>query len=365
MQPTSGNRLVRLDGLRGIAALSVAVFHAGAYLTPALAATLLPGGFIGVDLFFVLSGFLMTTILLEPSQAYGRFYARRVARIFPALYLFLGAQWLYTWWTHSTPVGWRIYALIGLGSGNWAPQVGTFLPFNLAQTWSLGVEEQLYLVWPLVLVLFGRRRPDRLKWLCLAGIGISLVAKLAMFRAGIPAVHIYGQTDARLDDFLAGAFIAVLWQSETRRADTRRSRWVLPLLTAPAAGFLGFTLAVGHPYASAWLYEGGFTAVAVACAVLLYSCLRHAPGTAILGTGPLRSLGRFSYAIYLWHPLVFIAATRAFPADLPVRVGVAVAVLAAVSVMSTVCIEEPCRRWAFRRLTARAHRRPAVTLATS
>ena len=362
MQSTSGSRLVRLDGLRGIAALSVALFHAGAYLTPTLAADLLPGGFIGVDLFFVLSGFLMTSILLEPSQGYGRFYVRRVARIFPALYLFLAAQWFYTWVTHSTATGWHTYALIGLGSGNWAPQVGSILPFSLAQTWSLGVEEQLYLIWPLVLLLFGRRHPDRLKWLCLAGIALSLGAKLVMFRAGVPAVHIYGQTDARLDDFLAGALVAVLW---SRRSDATGSNRIPAALAVPAVGFLGFTLAVGHPYSSAWLYEGGFTAVGLACAVVLYACLRHVPGTAVLGTRPLRSLGRFSYAIYLWHPLVFLAVARAVPTDLPVRVLVAVAVLISVSVMSTVYVEEPLRRWASRQLVRRAHREPALVLAPS
>ena len=360
MQSTPGTRLVRLDGLRGIAALSVVLFHAGAYLLPSVVPDLLPGGFIGVDLFFVLSGFLMTSILLEPGLGYGRFYVRRVARIFPALYLFLAVQWLYTWMTHSTGAGWRAYALIGLGSGNWAPQVGSVLPFNLAQTWSLGVEEQLYLVWPLVLLLFGRRHPERLKWLCVAGIGFSLVAKLAMFRAGMPAVHIYGQTDARLDDFLAGAFVAVLWH---RKAGTERSARPVTALSVPALGFLAVTLAVGHPYSSAWLYQGGFTAVGLACAVLVYACLSHVPGSGILATRPLRSLGRFSYAVYLWHPLVFLAAARAVPGDVAVRVLLAVAVLAAVSVLSTVYVEEPLRRAASRLLARRSRPAPAVALA--
>jgi peptidoglycan/LPS O-acetylase OafA/YrhL len=354
--------MVRLDGLRGIAALSVALFHAGAYLTPSLAADLLPGGFIGVDLFFVLSGFLMTSILLSPAQGYGRFYARRVARIFPALYLFLAAQWLYTWATHSTGSGWRTYALIGLGSGNWAPQVGSVLPFSLAQTWSLGVEEQLYLVWPVVLLLLGRRHPDRLKWLCVAGIGVSLLAKLAMFRAGMPAVHIYGQTDARLDDFLAGAFVAVLWHRNPEPA--RFDRFVAGLAVF-ACAFLGLTLAIGHPYSSAWLYEGGFTAVGLAGAVVLYACLRHAPGTAVLATRPLRALGRVSYAVYLWHPLVFLAVARAWPTDLPVRVLVGVAALITVSVLSTVYVEEPFRRLASRYLVRRARPEPVMALAPS
>lgn len=355
--------MVRLDGLRGIAALSVVLFHAGAYLAPTVAPNLLPGGFIGVDLFFVLSGFLMTSILLEPGQGYGRFYARRVARIFPALYVFLAAQWLYARVTRSMAVGWRVYALIGLGSGNWAPQVGTILPFNLAQTWSLGVEEQLYLVWPLVLVLFGRRHPDRLKWLCVAGIGVSLVAKLAMFRAGLPAVQIYGQTDARLDDFLAGALVAVLWHRGVRTARPPRARLLLLGPTVAAGAFLAFTLAIGHPYSSAWLYEGGFTAVGLACAVLLYACLRQAPGTGILATRPMRALGRYSYAEYLWHPLVFLAVARAIPGDVTTRVAAGLTVLAAVSVMSTLCVEEPLRRWVSRRLASRARRQPALVLA--
>ena len=216
-------------------------------------------------------------------------------------------------------------------------------------------------MWPLVLLLFGRRRPERLKWLCVAGIGLSLAAKLAMFRSGMPAVQIYGQTDARLDDFLAGAFVAVLWHRSPARP--RPGRWPA-VLAVPAIGFLGVTLAEGHPYTSGWLYEGGFTAVGLACAVVLYACLRHVPGTGILATRPLRSLGRFSYAQYLWHPLVFIAAARAVPGDLALRVLLAVAVLGAVSVLSTVYVEEPLRRGAGRLLARRARTVPVVALAT-
>ncbi|HMC38504.1 MAG TPA: acyltransferase [Acidimicrobiales bacterium] len=353
------NRLVRLDGLRGVAVLSVVLFHAGSYLVPSAAPNLLPGGFLGVDLFFVLSGFLMTSILLEPSQSYGRFYVRRVARIFPALYVFLAGYLLYTWAEGGPGVtGIRSYVLIALGMGNWSPSVGTTLPFGLAQTWSLGVEEQLYLLWPLVVVLYGRTRPNRLRHVCVVGIAGSLVLKALLWHHGVPATQIYSRTDARLDDFLVGAFVATLWHGREHRIAPRH----LGGLTATAGAFLAVCLAVAHPYSSPWLYEGGFTAVAVCCGIILYACLHRTAATGFADSRALRSLGRYSYAAYLWHPAVFLGAAQLLPGDLFVRVAAATVALAAVVVASTRWVEEPLRRLASRPTRPARPVTPVLTL---
>ena len=339
-----GSRLPRLDGLRGVAVLCVILFHTGYFLIPSVHAGLLPGGFIGVDLFFVLSGFLMTNILLGHRQAYRSFYVRRVARIFPALYLFLLADLGYAWATHLGLAGrLRSDLLIGSGLGNWGSPLGITLPFDLGQTWSLGVEEQLYLLWPLVLVLLARGDARRAGRLCLLGIGAGWACRLAMFKAGIPAPEIYGQTEVRLDDFLAGGFVATLWVGGA--PPIRRLR---PLTVAAVAG-LGVALAVAHPYTSPWMYEWGFTAIAIGCAVLVYAGVHQSAGTGILASTPLRAAGRYSYSAYLWHPLVILGANHLLPHPLGAKVVVAAAVLITVSFISTRFVEEPLRRLAARR----------------
>jgi peptidoglycan/LPS O-acetylase OafA/YrhL len=339
--------MVRLDGLRGVAVLSVLLFHAGYFLIPSLDANLLPGGFIGVDLFFVLSGFLMTHILLDRSQNYRAFYLRRVARIFPALYLFMLADLVYMWSTGTGVVGrLRSDVLIGLGMANWGDHFRVTLPFDLGQTWSLGVEEQLYLLWPLALIGLGRRNPKMVGRLCLLGIAAAFITKFAMFKSGMPTYHIYGQTEARLDDFLAGAFVATLW---VRQPSPVRDTRGLRLLAALAGiGLIG-ALAMAHPYTSKWLYEGGFTAIAICGAVILYASLHEVGGTGFLGGRFLRTAGRYSYSIYLWHTLVIMVASHFLPHDLVLRVLFTAVVLASASVLSTRAVEEPLRRWVARR----------------
>jgi peptidoglycan/LPS O-acetylase OafA/YrhL len=343
LNPTSSARFFRLDGLRGIAVLCVLLFHAGPFLIPSVAPNLLPGGFLGVDLFFVLSGFLMTNILLGRKQSYGRFYIRRLARVFPALYVFLGVQIIY-WWAIGggflRSVG--PYALIASGMSNWGSAFGVTLPFSLGQTWSLGVEEQLYLLWPLVLILIGRRDPQRLKRLCLVGIAGSMVIKILLLHAGMPTPEIYAQTESRLDDFLVGALVASVWHTDTRPIPYLRP------LTALAAGFLGFSLLISHPFTSRWLYEGGFTLVAISAGILLYACLHEGAGTGITATPFLRATGRYSYSIYLWHPLVFFAVSKSIPHATGARVVSAAALLVTISVLSTRLIEEPLRHIAAR-----------------
>ena len=352
--------MVRLDGLRGIAVLGVVIFHAGYYLVPSLNGNLLPGGFLGVDLFFVLSGFLMTNILLERKQTYRRFYLRRAARILPALYVFLAAQLLYVWATGSTLAGnLRADLLVVTGIGNWGNVIGIPFPFTMGQTWSLGVEEQFYLLWPLaVLFLCRRRDPGTIRRVCLVGVVVSLVAKLVMLRAGIPTPQIYGQTEARLDDFLAGAFVATLWYETSRPV-----RFLGPL-TLAAGSFLVLALATGHPYASRWLYEGGFTGVAVSCAILLYACLHQGRGTEFAAARALRAAGRYSYSIYLWHLLIFLAVLHAVPHQPAERIVIAVVLLVAFAVFSTRVIEEPLRRRAAGRHRVTVER-PGVLIALS
>ena len=346
-------RMVRMDGLRGVAVLAVLLFHAGPFLIPTVAPRLLPGGFLGVDLFFVLSGFLMTSILLDPTRSFGRFYGRRVARIFPALYILLAANFVYAQVTGASwMAGAKMYGLIALGLGNWSSPAGVTLPFSLGQTWSLGVEEQLYLLWPVVLTLIVRDNPRRLRFLCLAGIVGSLVFKLAMYRSGAPTDHIYLETPGRLDEFFVGALVATA--GRTGAGQPIRPFRGLGALTVLAAAFLGWSMFEAQPYASGWLYEGGFTAVALSCGILVYACLHETRSTALLTWRPLRTVGRYSYAAYLWHPFLFLVLDRSLPHDTGARAVFAAGLLVVISVVSTRAVEEPLRRLAHRPTRTRA-----------
>jgi peptidoglycan/LPS O-acetylase OafA/YrhL len=347
-----GARLAGLDGLRGIAVLCVLLLHTGYFLIPSVDAALLPGGFLGVDLFFVLSGFLMTNILLERKQTYTRFYVRRAARIFPALYLLLLADLLYTWATTHGLVGTlRSDVLIASGLGNWGGQLRTTLPYALGQTWSLGVEEQLYLLWPLVLILVCRARPGWIGRLCLVGIVAAFAIKLGMLQAGIPTQHIYVQTEARLDDFLVGALVATVWNR--RRAPIRH----LPALTCLAGAIFVAGLTQAHDN-SRWLYEGGFTLMAACCGILLYACLHRVTVTRFAESRPLRAAGRYSYAIYLWHLLIFLALDHFLPHSTALRTVLALGLVLSASVISTRLVEEPLRR-----LVAARTRKPTISVA--
>ncbi len=344
-----------LDGVRGVAVVAVLVGHLGEFVVPSHEAWLLRGGFLGVDLFFVLSGFLITCLLLQErerrgSVRLGRFYGRRLVRLVPALTLFLVAHWVYVVVEGGDLAAERRTALLALlFLANWQVSFG-YLPFaaspdrrmplDLLHLWTLSVEGQFYLLWPPVLAVLqrllgtvGRR---------LAALG-ALVALVAVVRAveldawGDPAL-VYQRTDARLDGLLVGAAAAVAW----------RAGWLARRGVA-AAGVVG-ALVLGGCFAlaatgSRWLFQGGFTVVALAAAALVVAALQ--PGSAlerILSVRPLRVVGRASYSAYLWHLPIFIWTVRRWPEDPWARVAPALALTALAATASFVLVERPVMR---------------------
>lgn len=349
-------RLSRLDGLRAIAVVCVIGFHASYFLVPWLGGKVLAGGFLGVDLFFVLSGFLMTKILLDLDGSAGSvrgFYLRRGARILPALYLLLVAQILYTV-VMGDPLGadLRAIAPMAVGVGNWNQSFGVPVSFSLAQTWSLGVEMQFYVLWPTV-VWMSRRGWFRLRTACAVGVTGSWLVTLVLVHAGVSPSTVYGQTWSRLGEFLVGAGVALAW-----RAGFRPGRWFGPVTLLAGAEVVAVLWTARTT--GAWLYDGGFTLTAGCFGVLLLSCLNGSRWSAPLDRSGFQVIGRLSYSIYLWHPFVFEAVIRAFPADTWARVVIAVAVLGLVTWASTILVEEPVRRAAARYLRRRGTRVPAA-----
>jgi peptidoglycan/LPS O-acetylase OafA/YrhL len=355
-----------LDGVRALAVAAVLMFHGGV--------TGLGGGFLGVDAFFVLSGFLITSLLLGEHRDAGRigllaFWARRARRLLPALLVVLGTVVLVSRWLlppeEMPALRTDAFAAIGYVS-NWRMMnrgggyfAETAAPSPLQHTWSLGIEEQFYLLWPLLVVallmLAGRFGRRALLAACGLGAVGSALASGLLFDPADADRDYYG-TDTRAVALLTGAALAVALARAGCAAGRRGTRRVLGGLAFIGAGVTGW-LWVKADGGDPWLYRGGFVVAALAVAAVIAHAVvsPRSPTARLLAVAPLVWLGRISYGVYLWHwPLYeWLNAEHTGLAGaglLALRVAATLAVAAA----SYVLVERPLRR-------ARWIRRPART----
>ncbi len=366
-----------LDGLRAIAVIAVLLYHAG---LPVI------GGFFGVEAFFVLSGFLITALLHREWHAHNQidlpaFWLRRARRLLPALlFTLFGVVLISRFLLQGERTDLAADLLAGLGFVmNWhliASGQSYFDPLLrpslLLHLWSLAVEEQFYLLWPLIFVAGMRllRRRGLLLLLLAAAIA-SLVLMAALYRPGADPSRIYYGTDTRAGGLLLGAALALLWSPPSiARAGNR-----LALLDVVGALALTGLLAcfafvpASHPL----LYRGGFALIDVLTAVLIVAATY--PGGSlvaqVLGWRPLTVIGLRSYALYLWHWPVFMVTRPHL--DLPIDglplFGLRLAIVAVLVEVSYRWIELPVRRGAIGRfwhhLSARAQQIPEVSLPPS
>jgi peptidoglycan/LPS O-acetylase OafA/YrhL len=330
LSPPGRRRLPALDGLRGTAILAVLTCHYSALLprTHGLAG-FLEGGWIGVDLFFVLSGFLITGILFDARgmpHYFRNFYARRILRIFPLYYAFLlllivvlstvPPTFLARIGSGSNPDSqllWNAQPWLWTHTGNyWMAMQGTWTAWTemIMPLWSLSVEEQFYLLWPLVLFPFSHRGLIRI---C-AGVMIGVLAlRLLLTASGVNYFTLYVLTPTRADSLAAGALLALL----IRLPDGERFVRKLSKYAGPAAGVLVLALSAGmDPIHHPWLRNFFYSALAVFFAVLLFWSidphLLFGIPKRFYENRVLRTIGGYSYGIYIVHlPLMYFSEAAA------------------------------------------------------
>ncbi|HSZ47238.1 MAG TPA: acyltransferase family protein [Streptosporangiaceae bacterium] len=354
-----------LDGLRAIAVLAVIAFHEQFSWAP--------GGLLGVGVFFTLSGYLITDLLLGQWRGSGRlhladFWLRRARRLLPALFAMLAI--VTAWVTIADrsrlsgmrgPVGaaatyWSNWYLIVAHSSYFSRFAA---PQPLDHLWSLAVEEQFYLIWPWLLLLgllAIRRRPGAVGWLALPTLVLaagSAVLMLVLYQPGFDPTRVYEGTDTRAAGLLIGAALAMVWPSSRAARAGRTSRIALDV-----PGFAGLAVIaimvwrVGQY--SPFLYRGGLVllSLATAAVVAAAACPLSLVGRT-LSWAPLRWLGVRSYGIYLWHyPVIVLTSPANGTVSLP-RAAAQITASIVLAALSWRFLEEPIRHGALGRTWAR------------
>lgn len=371
-----------LDGIRALAVSMVVAFHLGVRWAT--------GGFVGVDVFFVLSGFLITGLLVQSHTFTGtvglpRFWKRRAVRLLPALLLLLLVL------AAVAAMDPRLLSLRSLRVNglvtlfyvqNWhlalqshaAHLADIFTPSPLLHTWSLAIEEQFYLLWPLVVAIALRRKrgrpPQRRRlWLAIvAGAAASAAAMAVMSVVGFSPLPIYYDSGARAFELLIGAGLALalplapsqtgapvrpISTSDTPAAQRRKpaGRWfdaggILAVLAVIA--FMAGTPGIDEP----WLYRGGLVAAAAAAALMITAVVMAPRGVVsrLLSWRPVAALGRISYGIYLWHwPVLVLVTSATVPLHGAELIALQLALTLVAALASWLLVEQPSRQLLLRR----------------
>ena len=357
-----------LDGLRAVAVLGVLAYHLGI--------DVIPGGFLGVSVFFTLSGYLITDLILGQMRARSfslpSFWLARARRLLPAVFLLLIV--VSAWVTTVGPrQGGDFRAAAGTAAlyvNNWwlvlrdvsyFEQFAAPGPFN--HLWSLAVEEQFYLIWPFLLLAGTRfireRRPGWIRpRLALATLGLaaaSTVLMVLLFEPGLDPSRVYYGTDSRAAELLVGAALAAVWPSQRLQAAvSSRARTTIDTVGIVGLGVVIVFFIRAEEF-SEFLYRGGFVvlsfAVAAIVAAVAHPASRLGPA---LGCRPMRWIGERSYGIYLWHfPIIILTSSIALLGPDPVRMTIQVAATFLVAALSWRYFEDPIRHGALGRIWAR------------
>ncbi|WP_026239487.1 acyltransferase family protein [Parafrankia discariae] len=383
---TIGGHNPALDGLRALAVLTVLFHHMD----------LVPGGYLGVDLFLVLSGFLITGLLLAERDREGwislrAFWARRGFRLLPAFYIFVAAGIPLVLLVKDTDDQWQ-FLRNGLAAVFYVANIQRTLnpPDSGAwfgHVWTLSLEEQFYLLWPIALVLICRseRWRRRLPEILISAVILVLIWREILIGSGVANFRIYYAPDTRCDSLLVGCLLAT-WRYEALRSSaggrvldgdlSRATGRTAQLLSRAASfgplGLLGLVILFftgpglkGDPN---WMARGGYLLVAVLASVAVLGADQHRPGwyDRVLSSRPAAWVGRISYSLYLWHfPVTGVANDSLVPrfGRVP-SAGAALVVSLGLASASYYLVERPVQRrrpaWVNARGTAPRRARTSI-----
>ena len=292
--------LKSLDGLRGIAILVVCFYH---WKIPGFV-----GGYFGVDIFFVLSGYLITSILLDEygktgGISFSSFYYRRFLRLLPALlFLVIVHAGLAVFSTHPA----RHYIAIVvtlLYLSNWSMALGIFDPGELGHTWSLSVEEQFYLLWPITMYTIVRKFGVKTLAVCTFLLALaSTLERTFLYLTGSTAARVYYALDTRLDSILYGSLVGVVLYFRPTWSRPRFWGKFLPVIAIAGLAWLITTCKETEP----WRYWYGFLLAAVFSTILVWTIATPGaePLKKALSNPVLVWFGKRSYGLYLWHDFI-------------------------------------------------------------
>jgi peptidoglycan/LPS O-acetylase OafA/YrhL len=373
-----------LDGLRALAVVAVLLYHGDQ--------SWIPGGFLGVDVFFVISGYLITCLLLSDfQQTHGiglrRFWYRRARRLLPALFTMLFVVSLYAILFLPDVLdqlrGEVIAALLYVENWflifrNLSYFQSTGRPPLLQHVWSLAVEEQFYLLWPLILMLVltvWRKTRRALLVGVLCAVAISAIEMAILFHPYTDPSRVYYGTDTRVQALLLGAALAFVWAPWRLVGRTGRSAGVVLDAVAVLSGIVLFWMFLNIGQFDTGLYRGGFLLVAIVSALLIAATVHPASRLVpwLLGFAVLRWIGVRSYGIYLWHwPIYMVTRPHS---DVPLTgiplLALRLALTFVIAALSYRYVEEPVRhgaierRWAQYRAAPSAVQRKLVTVFTA
>lgn len=332
-----------LDGLRGLAILVVMIYHA--------APEFLPGGFLGVEQFFVLSGFLITSLLLKEHDRtgiqLGRFYMRRVLRLAPAMIVMVASVVLLSWVVLSgdafrNTVSDAAFSLTYIF--NWVRASDPGRPSLLGHTWSLCIEEQFYLLWPLLLpaiITLGRR--DRLTLRLIGAVAVIVLWRAALSNSASP-MRLYNGLDTRADGLLLGCALGAAIHDGRLRIETlatkRRLAAAMPFCVAALLPL--YFVAHWNTLSTflCWLPLTGVLSATLICGVMASAGSSPSRGMLLLQSRLALFLGKLSYGLYLWHYPVFRLMSAAGASQMEVALAGPIITLA-LATASWCLIERP------------------------
>ena len=346
--------VVGLDGIRGVAVLLVFISHFHWILSPDPFLTKVTpwhfinrtfeAGFMGVDIFFVLSGFLITSLLMKDRSTnqknlFKRFYRRRALRLLPALYALLIADFFVSRWENFPgDIQWRTtwHAILFLNNWNIVNNFGE-AQNDLGHLWSLGIEEQFYLIWPLTIWLLAKLKiPSKMMIpLILFASLVVMVHRTSLWNDGTSWIILYIRTDTRLDSLLIGAMFAYVY----------RHFQVPSKILNPAAtlSFLGLVYIKYVLDKSPFIFEMGWTIIALFAGFIILSV---AEGVffiqKVFTWRPLTMIGKVSYGLYLWHmPIFLLFGRHVTSGSRLLRLLIGIILASAVTSLSWFFIEKP------------------------